>query len=148
MNMTYRLVTKLFLIMALLTISPMAMALEQETEFFEETVSCPSEDVYIAGTVRFQWHYIEGAENNTWIFQAFWRGDGVGLASGAKYILRGKWMEVVQGNPTFIMLANDHFQIISKGAAENYDTFWKAKFVVNANGDVIIDEDDFDFTCD
>ncbi len=146
MKKIHRLVTKLLLISALLTVSPMLLALEQFTDTFEETVICPSgdgysEEIYIAGTYRVQLQYVEGAHRTTSLFQVFWRGNGYGLTSGAEYILRGKWMEVVQGteeNLPFIFLWNDHFQLVGKGKAENFDIFWKIRSVVNANGDLTV----------
>ena len=147
MNKPHLLITKLLLTLALLTIAPMVTALDQETFYFEEIVACPSEDIFIAGTVRFQTQYVEGADHTTWVFQAFWRGDAYGLTSGAEYLLRGKWMEVVQENPPFIFLWNDHFQLIGKGKAENYELHWKMRLVVNANGEVVVDWEDVVWPC-
>jgi hypothetical protein len=148
MKMTHRLVTKLVLISALLAVSPMLLALEKFTLQFEETVICPSgdgysEEIYLEGTVRIQLQYVEGANHTTWVQQLFWRGDGYGLTSGAEYIMRGKWMEVVQENPTYIFLWNDHIQLVGKGRAENFDIFWKIRFVVNANGELAVDFEDY-----
>jgi hypothetical protein len=144
MKMTYRSVTKLMLISALLTVSPMLLALEQFTDTFEETVICESgagysEPIYIAGTYRVQMHYVEAGDHVTSLFNVYWRGDGTGLESGAKYLLRGKWMEVIQENPPYIFIWNDHFRLIGKGRAENFDTYFKVKIVINANGEPIIE---------
>ena len=152
MNMPYLLLTKLLLGMALLTVAPMVMALEQETHPIVETVVCPTEDgdseeIYLEGTVRIQWQYVEGADHMTWVLQYFWRLNGYGLTSDAEYVSRGKWMEVVQENPSFIFLWNDHIQLIGKGRAENFDIFWKIRFVVNANGEVTVDFEDL-FQCE
>jgi len=139
--------TSLFLSLALLSVSPMLLALEQFTDSFEETIICPgadgeSEEIYIAGTYRVQLQYVEGADHTTSLFKIFWRGNGYGLSSDAKYILRGKWMEVVQENPPFIFLWNDHFQVIGKGQAENFGIYTKIKIVENANGELIVNYDD------
>jgi hypothetical protein len=72
----------------------------------------------------------------------------MGLDSEAEYSLRGKWMEVVQENPPFIFLWNDHFQLNGKGSAPNYRFNNKVKIVVNANGDVIIDQGSIDEPCE
>jgi hypothetical protein len=142
---------KLLLSLVLLTVAPMAMALEQETDSFSESVICPSgdgssEEIYLEGTVRFQTQYIENAHHATWVFQAFWRANGYGITSDAKYILRGKWMEVVQGieeSSAFIFLWNDHFQLIGKGQAENFRIYQKIRMVINANGELTVDFEDF-----
>ena len=148
MNATNQLMVKMIVALALLASTPALMALDQQTLPFWEIVSCASEDVEIEGTVKFQTHFIEGAGHATWVFQAFWTGRGWGLESGAGYKLRGKWMEVVQENPPFIFLWNDHFQLIGKGTAPNYKFSNKIKFVVNANGDVVIDTDDYYWPCE
>ena len=147
MNITYRLLTKLLLTLALLTVSPLMLALDQFTLPFAEIVVCPSgdgygEEIYLEGTARFQIKYIEGTHHTSSFFNIYWKADGYGMTSGAEYILRGKWMEVVQGieeSSPFIFLWNDHFQLIGKGKAENFDLYFKVRFVVNANGEVTVD---------
>jgi hypothetical protein len=151
MNITYRLLTKLLLTLALLTVAPMLLALEKVTLPFEETVICPSgdgysEEIYLEGTVRIQWQDVEGADHTTWVLQYFWRGDGYGMTSGAEYVMRGKWMEVVQGieeSSPFIFLWNDHIQLVGKGQAENFDIYWKIRFVKNANGETTVNFEDY-----
>ena len=148
MNMPHFLVTKLLLALALLAVAPTLLALEQFTLPFEETVICPSGDgyseaIYIEGTYRVQLQYVEGGDHATSLFQVFWRGDGYGLESGAEYKLRGKWMEVIQENSPFIFLWNDHFQLIGKGRAENFNIYYKIRIVVNANGEQTVDFEDF-----
>ena len=150
MNIPNLLVTKLLLALALLTVAPMLLALEQFTLPFEETVICPSGDghseaIYFEGTYRVQLQYVEGGDHTTSLFKVFWRGDGYGLESGSEYKLRGKWMEVVQGieeNSPFIFLWNDHFQLIGKGRAENFNTYYKIRMVVNANGELTANFED------
>ena len=148
MKMPNLLVTKLLLALALLSVAPTLLALEQFTLPFEETLICPSgdgdsEEIYIAGTFRVQLHYVEAADDHTTsLFQVFWRGNGYGLSSGAEYILRGKWMEVIQENPPFIFLWNDHFQLIGKGRAENFETHFKIRMVENANGELTVNYED------
>ena len=71
-----------------------------------------------------------------------------GLDSGAEYILVGKWMEVIEEDPPFLFIWNDHFQLIGKGATPDYRFSNKVKVVVDANGNVIIDEDSFEWPCD
>jgi hypothetical protein len=151
MNITYRLLTKLLLTLALLTVAPMLLALEKITLPFEETVICPSgdgfsEEIYLEGTVRIQWQDVEGANHTTWVLQYFWRGNGYGRTSGAKYVMRGKWMEVVQGieeSSPFIFLWNDHIQLVGKGQAENFDIYWKIRSVKNANGETTVNFEDY-----
>jgi len=147
MNIPHFMATKLLLSLALLSVSPMLLALEQFTVPFEETVICPSgdgdsEEIYIAGTYRVQLHYVEGADHTTSLFQVFWHGNGYGQTSGAEYILRGKWMEVIQENPPFIFLWNDHFQLVGKGRAENFETHFKIRIVENANGELTVNFED------
>ena len=147
MQITNQLLARFLTALVLSLTAPALMALEKETLPFWEIVSCPSEDIEIEGTVRFQWHFAEGADHTTSVFQAFWTGDAWGMDSGANYMLKGKWMEVIQENPPFIFLWNDHFQLIGQGSAPNYDFHNKVKFLVNANGDVIIDVDDLEWPC-
>lgn len=135
-------------ILALLAATPGLLALDQFPGEFEETVICenangPSEPIYIWGTYRIQAQYVEAGDHVTSFFNVYWRADGVGLDSGAEYNMRGKWMEVVQESPPYLFIWNDHFRLIGKGRAENYDTHFKVKILVNANGDPIIDYIDF-----
>jgi hypothetical protein len=135
-------------ILALLAASPGLLALDQIPGEFEETVVCEnanglSEPIYIWGTYRIQLQYVEAGDHVTSFFNVYWRADGVGLDSGAEYVMRGKWMEVIQENPPYLFIWNDHFRLIGKGQAENYDTYFKVKILVNANGDPIIDYIDF-----
>lgn len=67
------------------------------------------------------------------------RGYAIGLSSGSEYLLRGRWMEVIQENPPYKFLWNDHFQLIGKRKAENYETHYKIRFVVNATGEMVIE---------
>lgn len=128
--------------------APALMALEQETLPFWEVVSCESEDIHIEGTVRFQEHLVEGENHTTYVFQAFWKGMGYGLDSRATYRLRGKWMTLEQTEPPYILIWNDHFQLIGKGKAQNYRFFVKMKFMVNANGETVIDFYDDEWPCE
>jgi hypothetical protein len=139
---------KLLLSLVLLTATPMLLALEQFTLPFEETVICPSgdgdsEEIYLGGTARFQIHSVEGADHMTSFYNIYWKGNGYGLISDAEYILRGKWMEVIQENPPFIFLWNDHFQLVGKGQAENFNTYYKIRIVENANGELTVAFEDF-----
>ena len=142
---TYHLpMMKLLLALGLLCISPMLLALDQFRDTFEETVVCEnrngdSEPIYFEGTYRVQVQYIEAGDHITSFFNIYWKADGLGLESNAEYIMRGKWMEIIQENPPYIFIWNDHFRLIGKGQAENYDTHFKVKIVINANGDPIID---------
>ena len=143
-NMSHFLVTKLLLALALLAVAPMLLALEQFTLPFAEIVICPggdgdSEEIYIEGTYRVQLQYVEGGDHTTSLYQIFWRGHGYGMESGSEYKLRGKWMEVIQENPPYIFLWNDHFQLIGKGRAENFKLYFKIRSVVNANGELTVD---------
>lgn len=148
LNRPHLLGTKLLLALALLTTSPMLLALEQFTLPFEETVVCQgadgdSEEIYIAGSYRIQLQFVEGDDHATSLFQVFWHGNAYGLTSGAEYLLRGKWMEVIQENPPYIFLWNDHLQLIGKGQAENFNTYFKIRIVENASGETTVDFLDF-----
>ena len=140
--------TRLLVTLTLVVFTPVLMALDQERLEFWETVACPNEDVDLVGSVRFQAQAVEGADHTTWIFQAFWRGTGTGLDSGADYLLVGKWMEVIEEDPPFLFIWNDHFQLIGKGTTPDYRFSNKVKVVVDANGNIIIDEDSFEWPCD
>ena len=144
MMKTSRIVIKSLLAMALLVAPPMLLALDQFPGTFSETLICESEDgysepIYIEGTYRVQVQYVEASDHVTSFFNIYWHADGWGLDSGAEYVLRGKWMEVIQENPPYIFIWNDHFRLIGKGKAENFDTYFKVKIVFNANGEPIIE---------
>jgi len=84
------------------------------------------------------------------VFFGFWTGEALGLDSGDEFLLRGKWMEVIQNVPEdmpYLFLWNDHFQLIGKGSAPNDDFYNKVKILVNANGEVVIDLDDWKTPC-
>lgn len=121
------------------SMAPAAMAIDKETWNFWEIVSCPSENIEMTGSVRFQMQLIEGKDRATWVFQAFWTGDAWGLDSGADYRIQGKWMEVIQEDPPFVFLWNDHFQLTGNGTAPNYSFYNKVRIVVDANGEPRID---------
>ena len=140
-------IISLFLVAGLLAVSPMATAMEQETYNFWEIAACPDEDIEMLGSVRFQTQSVQGGDHATWVFQAFWKADAWGLDSGADYRIQGKWMEVIQENPPFIFMWNDHFQLIGQGTAPNYRFYAKVKFLVDANGDVVIDFEDELWPC-
>ncbi|MDH4020087.1 MAG: hypothetical protein OEU84_10845 [Xanthomonadales bacterium] len=144
MTNNHVLVKKLVLVLGLLFISPMLLALEQFTDTFSETVLCEnrdgySETIYLEGTYRVQMQYIEAGDHVTSFFNIYWKANGLGLDNNAEYVMRGKWMEVIQENPPYIFIWNDHFQLIGKGQAENFNTYFKVKIVINANGDPIIE---------
>ena len=121
------------------SLAPTAMALDQETWNFWEIAACPSENVEMNGRVRFLMQLVQGKERATWVFQAFWSGQASGLSSGAEYTIQGKWMEVIQEDPPYVFLWNDHFQLIGKGTAPNYDFYNKVRIVVDANGEPRLD---------
>jgi hypothetical protein len=148
MQMSNRFFLTLFTTLAMMACAPALMAMEKQTLPFWEIVSCDSEDIEIEGTVRFQEHLVEGENHTTYVVQAFWKGMGLGLDSGAKYRLRGKWMTLEQEDPPYIMIWNDHFQLIGKGAAPNYRFYAKLKFIVNAKGETIIDLYDEEWPCE
>lgn len=145
MTNNYLPMKKLLLGLALLYVSPMLVALDQYPgNSFSETLICETEDgysepIYIEGTYRVQTQYVEAGEHTTSFFNVYWTAKGFGLESDAEYLLRGKWMEVIQENPPYIFIWNDHFRLIGKGRAENFDTYFKVKLVVNANGEPIIE---------
>ena len=122
---------KLLMFVAGLVLSPLSLSMEKEYYEFWEIAACPSEDIEMFGSVRFQ---TQSTGDAGYIFQAFWTGKGSGLDSGSDYMIRGKWMEVVKESPPFIFRWNDHFQLIGKGDAPNYSFSWKLRVVVDANG--------------
>jgi len=121
------------------SMAPAAMAMDKENWNFWEIVACPSENIEMNGSVRFQAQLVEGSGHATWVFQAFWTGDAWGLSSGSEYILQGKWMEVIQEEPPFVFLWNDHFQLIGKDTAPNYSFYNKIRIIVDANGEPRVD---------
>jgi hypothetical protein len=100
-----------------------AMSMEKESYNFWEVAECPDEMVEMEGTVRFQYH----ETSKGWVYQAFWEGEGWG-ASGAEYVIHGKWMEVVTEDRPFVFYWNDHFQLVGKGTAPTYRLYSKIRF--------------------
>lgn len=145
MTNNYPLIIRALLGLVLLCSSPMLVALDQYPgNSFSETVICETEDgysepIYLEGTYRVQIQYVEAGDHVTSFFNVYWTAEGVGLESDAEYIMRGKWMEIIQENPPYIFIWNDHFRLIGKGRADNFDTYFKVKIVVNANGEPIIE---------
>lgn len=135
MRIATRLVAGMVVAVALASAAPTSNAMEKETLNFWEIVACPSENIEMLGSVRLQMQQVEGGDHSAWVFQAFWTGDAWGLNSGAQYRIRGKWMEVIQEDPPYIFLWNDHFQLIGNGTAPNYRFFNKIRVIVNAKGE-------------
>jgi hypothetical protein len=125
-------------------LSPAALAMEKEYYNFWEIAACPSEDIEMLGSVRFQF---QPTGDTGWVFQAFWTGDAWGLDSGDDYMIQGKWMEVVKESPPFIFIWNDHFQLIGKGGAPNYSFANKIRIIVDANGVPRVEFEDNPWPC-
>lgn len=134
----------LIVLLALLFNSPAALAMDREFYNFREVAACPSEDIEILGSVRFQF---QPTGQSGYVFQAFWTGDAWGLDSGAVYGLHGKWMEVVKESPPFIFIWNDHFQLIGKGDAPNFSFANKIRIIVDANGVPRVEFEDNPWPC-
>jgi hypothetical protein len=122
-------------------------AAQQFEASFWEIAVCPtadgySEEIYLEGTYRVLAHAVDNGNHMMSTFQVFWEGTGYGMSSGAEYVLHGKWMEVVQVDPPFIFLWNDHFQLVGKGQADDFRIYWKIRFVQDANGDTVVDFED------
>ena len=56
-------------------------------------------------------------------------------------------MEVIEENPPFVFLWNDHFQLIGNGAAPNYSFSSKIRLIVNAEGEVTVDFAEAEWPC-
>jgi hypothetical protein len=111
-------------VLASLALSPMAVAMDKETYQFWEVVECPEGQVEVEGSVRFQ--YQETGKG--WVLQAFWTGDGWGLDSGAEYLIRGKWMEVVNEKRPYVFYWNDHFELVGKAGAPTHRFYSRVRF--------------------
>ena len=127
-----------------LFLSPVALAMDKEYYGFWEIAACPSEDIEMLGSVRFQ---TQPTGDTGYVFQAFWTGDAWGLDSGDEYRIQGKWMEAAKESPPFIFLWNDHFQLIGKGTAPNYDFAYKLRIIVDANGVPRVEFEGVDWPC-
>lgn len=135
------------LALALLLGATTALALENETLNWWELADCPSEVIELEGRVRFQTQLVEGADRSTYIFQAFWTGAGWGHDSGADYRIQGKWMEVVQENPPFVLRLNHHFQLVGRGDAPDYRLYGRVRVVVDAQGNAVFEYVNEQWTC-
>jgi hypothetical protein len=144
MESTVRTVQKWLSAAVLLMLSSTTMAgADQVRGTFWESLVCPtndgySEEIYLSGSYRMLMQHVDTGNHITSTFQVFWEADGWG-ASGSEYLLHGKWMEVVQENPPYIFLWNDHFRLIGKGNADNYEVHFKVRIIVNANGDPVVE---------
>jgi len=127
-----------------LFLSPAALAMDIEYYGFWEIAACPSENIELLGSVRFQ---TQPTGDTGYVFQAFWTGDAWGLDSGDEYRIQGKWMELAQESPPFIFLWNDHFQLIGKGTAPNYRFAYKLRIIVDANGVPRVEFEGVDWPC-
>jgi hypothetical protein len=147
-NSTLR-ATRTVLLLALMGFSPFVLAMDRQHFGFREVVACsdPEETIEIVGTARLQFQQTGGGKHESWTHQVFWTGTGVGLSTGNEFILQGKWMEVVKETPPYLFIWNDHFQLVGKGTAPNYELHTKVKIVVNAQGDVVIDWSDEVWPC-
>ena len=139
-----RFARKGFIISILMMTSSVLMALDQMTVPFEDILICDnkngsSEEIYVAGTLRIKTQYVENKNNSTWVYHLFMNGQGEGLTSGAEYQWRGKVMEVFQANKSTVYLNNDWMPLIGKGGAENYMYLYRIRFVINANGEIVVD---------
>ena len=128
----------------MLFLSPAVLAMENEYYNFWEIADSPNEDIAMLGSVRFQ---TQPTGDSGYIFQAFWTGDAWGMDSGADYMIKGKWMEVVKDSPPYILIWNDHFQLIGKGAAPNYSLALKLRIIVDANGVTRVEFEDEQWPC-
>jgi len=150
MRIAYRNPGNFLIAMALLAFAPAVMAVQQVTYNWYEEAACPSENIFMEGSVRFQIHEVQAKGHTTSYFYAFWTGNGWGLDSGDEYLIRGKWMEVIQNpyeNLPYLFVWNDHFQLIGKGTAPDFDFANKVKILINANGEPIIEFEAVDSPC-
>ncbi len=120
----YAVLRTLLAVPILLLLLPSAIAMEKTTLYFWEVAACPNEDIYMEGSVRFQFH----ATGKGYTYQAFWAGEGWGLDSDNEYLIHGKWQEVVQEQRPFVFYWNDHFQLAGKGSAPTYRLYGKVRF--------------------
>ena len=151
MHIAMRNLKNCFIALALLAFAPGVLAVDSFTQNWWEEVACPSENVYVEGTVRIQLHQVQTEGHMTSYFYAFWTGSGYGVESGNEYMIKGKWMEVVQNlaeDAPYLFIWNDHFQLIGKGAAPNYEFHNKLRILVNANGEPVIELEDVEWPCD
>jgi hypothetical protein len=133
--------TNSVVMLVLLIFANASMAIEKETIPLDEYLICPSEVIHIVGDGKLTFQFVQGGDTSTAVFQVVWRGTGYGMTSGNEYRLSGKWMDVThEVIPPIVFVLNDHFQLTGKGDAENYAFSTKIKFIVNANGDVIVDD--------
>jgi len=145
MEKIQKIVVKLLLAVSLLAVSAASMAGAQQAKgTFWEEIQCPTADgysevIYLEGTYRMLMQNVAAGDHTTDIFQVFWEAAGYGMDSEARYLLHGKWMEVIQQNPPYVLIWNDTFKLVGKGKADDFRITWKARVVFNANGDLIMD---------
>jgi hypothetical protein len=130
--------------LSLMSAASMAGAGQAKGTFWEEIV-CQSADggcseiIYLDGTYRLLTQYVDSGQHVASAFQIFWEGRGYGMTSGAEYILHGKWMEVIQDKPPYVLIWNDYFELVGKGRAENFKIYWRARVIETADGRSIMD---------
>jgi len=137
-------VLKCLFIAALMLASPVLVALDQFTEPFEVIFVCEnenglSEEIYLSGTLRFKIQEIANDNHSTLVAHMFVHGEGEGLTTGSEYHFRGKVMELLQIGSSVVYINNDWMPLIGKGQAENYMYKYKVRWVMNANGEVVVD---------
>jgi hypothetical protein len=129
---------------SIISATAIAGATQARGTFWEE-IACPSSDggysepIYLEGSYRLLTQYVEAGDHVTSTYQIFWEGTGYGVSSGTEYLLHGKWMEVIQDDPPYVLIWNDYFELVGKGRAENFKIWWKARVVETPDGETIMD---------
>ena len=115
---------------------------------FENTfvifVDCAGEAIEVSQTVHFRILILDNGKRVNSPLSIHREGTGVGLTSGTQYIMRGNYNDVANAsypnqNGQFSYNATEHFDLISPGSGTNISFRYKAKYILNAKGDTIID---------
>jgi hypothetical protein len=78
---------------------------------------------------------------SVWNFK--WKGTGVGLTTGIQYIVNEHDNSIftIHSNNDQLVLSGQHKMVyVSKGAAPNWTIQWNYQLIINANGEVVVDD--------
>ena len=104
---------------------------------------CAGEEIEVTQTVYFRLVWIVNNNRNNSHVNIRREGIGIGLTTGTQYNFHGNYNDVANasinnGQYSFGLVENYH--LVAPGPNNNLSFHIMAKYIVNANGEVIIDE--------
>jgi hypothetical protein len=115
-----------------------------EESIFDIYSDCAGEMIRVTQTVNFCIVWIVNKNRNNSHVTIRRTGTGVGLTTGTQYMMNAHYHDVVNAsqperNNQFSFAVGERFDLIAPGRNNNLAVRYMAKYIVNANGEVIID---------